>query len=34
MLSYFLQRSRTQLLIRAGVRVAVVALIDWRVSAD
>jgi two-component system, LuxR family, sensor kinase FixL len=34
MLSFFLRGSRTQLLIRAGVMVAVVALFDWRVEGN
>jgi two-component system, LuxR family, sensor kinase FixL len=34
MLSFFLQRNRTQLLIRAGLMVAIVALIDWRVEGN
>jgi two-component system, LuxR family, sensor kinase FixL len=34
MLSFFLQRNRTQLLIRAGVMVAIVALIDWQVEGN
>lgn len=34
MLSYFLQGSRRTLLVRAGVMIAVVALIDWRVETN
>ena len=34
MLPFFLRGSRTQLLIRAGVMVAIVALIDWRVDLN
>jgi two-component system, LuxR family, sensor kinase FixL len=34
MLSFFLQRNRNQLLIRAGLMVAIVALIDWRVEGN
>jgi PAS domain S-box-containing protein len=34
MLSFFLRGSRNQLLVRAGVMVAIVALIDWRVDLN
>ncbi|MGO9270177.1 MAG: sensor histidine kinase [Terriglobia bacterium] len=34
MLSFFLHGSRSQLLIRAGVMIAVVALFDWRVEGN
>ena len=34
MLSFFLRGSRSQLLVRAGVMVAIVALIDWRVDLN
>jgi PAS domain S-box-containing protein len=33
-LSYFLQGSRRTLLIRAGVMIAIIALIDWRVETN
>jgi hypothetical protein len=34
MLSFFLRGSRTQLLIRAGVMIVIVALFDWRVEGN
>lgn len=34
MLSYFLQGSRRTLLIRAGVMIAIIALVDWRVETN
>src|SRR6516164_8675624 len=34
MLSFFLRGSRTQLLIRAGLIIVIVALVDWRVSQN
>jgi len=34
MLSFFLKASRTQLVIRAGVMIVIVALFDWRVEGN